>query len=180
MLSRVPAEETGDIVPAKKRGRPKPRVPVAKAPVKKSRAKQSAKRKAGRKIAESDEDDYVPEKEEPDEAVDVKLEEEDDDLGPAMVEDEDENAEENPPRRKRGKKRPKQTRGAGPVTKKIVRVDPVTGEHKRIKHTHVEPDVDDPAFQCQLVEFKESGLCPKCNSKLVRAHLRHLRLYVLC
>lgn len=178
---RVPVEETPDVVPAKKRGRPKPRVPVKKAPAKKAASKKDSKKKN----ADSDEDDYVPEKEEPDEAFDIKLEEEADDVNPAEDEEDGEDGDAGDLYRvkKRGKRanvsksrKKKEPKRSG---RTIVRVDPVTLEHKRVLDTHVEADVGDPEFERQLVEFLETGMCPKCQSTLKRAHERHLKLYVL-
>mmetsp|Transcript_13263 Transcript_13263/g.38461 ORF Transcript_13263/g.38461 Transcript_13263/m.38461 type:complete len:347 (+) Transcript_13263:1822-2862(+) len=174
----VPVEETPDVVPAKKRGRPKPRVPVKKAPAKKAASKKDSKKKN----VDSDEDDYVPEKEEPDEAFDIKLEEEADDVNPAEDEEDGEDGDAGDLYRvkKRGKRanvsksrKKKEPKRSG---RTIVRVDPVTLEHKRVLDTHVEADVGDPEFERQLVEFLETGMCPKCQSTLKRAHERHLKL----
>ena len=149
-------------------------------PVTKATAKKAASKKASnKKNADSDEDDYVPEKEEPDEALDIKLEEEADDIVPA----EDDQEEEVVSTKKRGergkvsKSRKKKERKSSGRT--IVRVDPETLEHKRVPDTHVESDVGDPMFEMQLVEFLESGKCPKCHSTLKKAHERHLKLCVL-
>ncbi len=150
-------------------------MPVKKAPAKKA----ASKRDSNKKIADSDEDDYVPEKEEPDEALDVKLEEEADDVDPAG--DQEDEVDEVVPMKKRGK-RAKASKPGKKEPKRsgrtIVRVDPVTLEHKRVLDTHVESGVGDPEFERQLVEFLETGNCPKCHSTLKRAHERHLKLCV--
>ena len=76
-------------------------MPATKAPAKKAASKKKASKK---KNADSDEDEYVPEKEEPDEALDVKLEEEAGDVEPAEDDEgEDEDEEELVPKRKGGK-----------------------------------------------------------------------------
>ncbi len=154
---------------------------MKKAPAKKAASKKDSKKKN----ADSDEDDYVPEKEEPDEAFDIKLEEEADDVNPAEDEEDGEDGDAGDLYRvkKRGKRanvsksrKKKEPKRSG---RTIVRVDPVTLEHKRVLDTHVEADVGDPEFERQLVEFLETGMCPKCQSTLKRAHERHLKLYVL-
>ncbi len=156
-------------------------MPATKAPAKKAASKKKASKK---KNADSDEDEYVPEKEEPDEALDVKLEEEAGDVEPAEDDEgEDEDEEELVPKRKGGKqaraskaRKKREPKGPG---RTIVRVDPVTLEHTRVLDTHVELDTESSEFQMQLVEFLESGKCPKCQSTLKRAHARHLKLCVL-
>ena len=158
-------DEIPDKVPAKKRAPPKRKAPAKKAAAKKVPASKKRKAQA------DDADDYVPEREEVDDAEDVKLEPEyDDDEG----DDDDEDFDAAPkkkraPAKKRGKKKP-----PGPGEKEIVRVDPVTKEHTRVTEFHVPPDAEDPEFVLAVEAFKASGVCPKCQSKLQRAHERHL------
>ncbi len=159
-------DEIPDKVPAKKRAPPKRKAPAKKAAAKKVPASKKRKAQA------DDADDYVPKEEEVDDAEDVKLEPEyDDDEG----DDEDEDFDAAPKKKKRApaKKREKK-KPPGPGEKEIVRVDPVTKEHTRVTESHVPPDAEDPEFVLAVEAFKASGVCPKCQSKLQRAHERHL------
>lgn len=136
--------------------------------------KVPAKKVTGKKRKTADAEDYIPdEKDVEDEAEDIKLEPEldgdDDDKDDYGPDDDDElyEKEEGPPP---GRKRfPKGTRT-------IVRVDPVTKEHKRVKYVQKSPKSTDPLFLEQLHILLETGKCPKCHGVLQKGHERHLKL----